>query len=51
MKIIENIKEYKINIVTRSEPNLNESFIINGNKCKTVLKNPLNMNDQLLCIL
>ena len=45
MKIIENIKEYKINIVTRSEPILNESFIINGNKCKTILKNPLKCSD------
>ena len=45
MKIIENIKEYKINIATRSEPSLNESFIINGNKCKTILKNPLKCSD------
>ena len=45
MKIIENIKEYKINIATRSEPSLNESFIINGYKCKTILKNPLKCSD------
>ena len=45
MKIIENIKEYKIATGLRSEPRLNESFIINGNKCKTVLKNPLKCSD------
>ena len=45
MKIIENIKEYKINTATRSEPRLNEPFIINGHKCKAILREPLKCSD------
>ena len=45
MKIIENIKEYKINTATRSEPSLNESFIINGHKCKAILREHLKCFD------
>lgn len=45
MKIIENIKEYKINTATRSEPRLNESFIINGHRYKAILREPLKCSD------
>ena len=45
MKIIENIKEYKISTATRSEPRLNESFIINGHNCKAILRETLKCSD------